>query len=48
MNRKEANDLIRNAEGFNYISRPGDGKVRYVFDGKVCVGQTEALEYVRR
>lgn len=31
---------------FLYLSRPGDGQSRYVFQRKVCLSRREALEYI--
>lgn len=44
---QEYADLYGLAHGpLQYISRPGDGQVRYVFEGKTCLGGAEALAYI--
>lgn len=37
--------VIRSAPTFLYVSRPGDGKARYVFERKTCLGLTAAYAY---
>lgn len=53
-NSKKLNDVLNeyvrlggDPERFLYVSRPGGGQVRVVFQGKVCTGYPDAIKYVQ-
>ena len=46
--QREEEAEIKAHPDFDYISRPGDGVRRYVFQHKTCLGRAEALTYVRQ
>ena len=45
--QREEEAEIQAHPDFQYLSRPGDGQTRYVFQQQICHSRAEALGYVR-